>query len=179
MSLTLILFRHAKSSWSDPDLADFDRPLNDRGQQAAPRMGEWLKEERLVPDLVLVSAARRTRDTWTLAAPALEGSVPVRVESDLYHADPSVILDRIRSTGTGVRRLMVIGHNPGLETLARGLVEEGRKKQLRRMYEKFPTSAVAVIDFSADEWASIEPGTGTLRAFVRPKDLVNKNKKKK
>ena len=178
MSLTLILFRHAKSSWEDPDLADFDRPLNERGQETAPRIGEWLKDEKLVPDLVLVSAARRSRETWTLAAPALEGSVPVRVETELYHADPSVILDRIRSTGAGVQRLMVIGHNPGLESLARGLVQEGRKKQLRRMYEKFPTGAVAVIDFSADDWATVEPGSGTLRVFMRPKDLKSRKKKK-
>lgn len=174
MSLTLLLFRHAKSSWSEPDLDDFDRPLNGRGQRAAPVVGEWLKDEDLVPDLVLVSGARRARDTWTLVAPAIEGAVPVRIDNSLYMAEPGLILDRIRSTGPDVRRLMVIGHNPGLESLARGLVQEGRKKQLKRMYDKFPTGAVAVIDFSVDDWSRVEPGTGTLRAFVRPKDLVRK-----
>ncbi len=171
MTRTLLLLRHAKSSWEDPSLADFDRPLNDRGRRAAPAMGAWLRNEGLVPELVLCSAAQRAMDTWALLAPETGVAAAVRVEHDLYHAEPERILQFVRSAGDDVRTLMLIGHNPGLESFADAIVGDGKKKELARMRSKFPTAAVAVIEFDVDRWSGVAPGSGTLRRFVRPKEL--------
>ena len=168
---TLILLRHAKSDWGDPSLADFDRPLNDRGRKVAPRVGEWLREEGFAPDLVLCSAAKRAQETLALVAHAVGGEVPVRSEQDLYMADPDRILAIIRSSPDNVERLLVIGHNPGIEQLAIGLAGDGKKKALQRIQKKYPTGAAAVIEYDTDRWGEVAPGAGRLRAFVRPKDV--------
>lgn len=174
---TLVLLRHAKSSWDDATLEDFDRPLNDRGRKAAPTMAWWIRTEDLIPDLALCSAARRTLDTWELMAPVLERPVPVRVEHDLYEADSDDIIRAIQSVGSDIDTLLVLGHNPGIETTARVLAAEGGEKPLRRMRKKFPTAAIAVIRFDTDKWTEVEPGAGTLRSFVKPKDLKKKKSK--
>jgi phosphohistidine phosphatase len=171
---TLVLLRHAKSSWEDASLEDFDRPLDERGRKAAPAIAWWIRQEEVVPDLALCSAARRALDTWELVAPVFETPVPVRVEHGLYAADADDILRFIQSAADDVRTLLVVGHNPGLESVARVLAADGEKKPLKRMRKKFPTGAVAVIDFDIDQWAGVEPGAGTLRAFVKPKDLKKK-----
>lgn len=171
---TLLVLRHAKSSWDDAGLADFDRPLNSRGRNAAPTMGWWIRRENLVPELALVSAARRALDTWELVAPVFDAPVPVRVEHDLYGADADDILRNIQAVGDDVDTLLVLGHNPGLEDLARVLATKGEEKPLKRMRKKFPTAAIAVIDFDTENWSEIEPGAGTLRAYVKPKDLKEK-----
>lgn len=168
---TLILLRHAKSSWDDPELRDIDRPLNNRGQKAAPRMGSWLRAQGLVPDLVLCSPARRTRDTWALVSSLFEGQIPLGVEHDLYEASAGDILRVVRTANDGAETVLVIGHNPGLEDLARALAGDGGKSDMRRLHKKFPTGAAAVIDFATAKWAEIEPGAGRLRVFQRPKDL--------
>lgn len=167
---TLILLRHAKSSWDDPALDDFDRPLNDRGRQAAPVMASWLRSEDLVPDFALVSAARRTVETWEAVAPILEAPVPHRIEPALYLAAPARILDLIGAIDDGVGTLLVLGHNPGTEELAALLATDDGKKANRRMRKKFPTAAAAIIDFDSRAWSDLAPGTGMLRAFRRPKD---------
>jgi phosphohistidine phosphatase len=168
---TLILLRHAKSDWDAPSTPDFERPLSERGRKAAPLVGKWLRDEELVPDLVLASAAQRAQETLGLVTQALDGTLPVRSEHDLYMAEPDRILAIVRGVGDDVDRLMVVGHNPGIEQLARGLAVEGKKKALAKMTNKFPTGAAAVIEYDVASWADIAPGTGKLRAFVRPKDL--------
>lgn len=169
---TLVLMRHAKSSWDDPVLDDFDRPLNARGRAAAPRMGRWLRQEELIPDLAICSAARRVLDTWNLVAPVLGRQVTTRVEPDLYAADPDLILDTIRSVGEGVETLLVLGHSPGIEDAAHALARDGSPAGVvQRMRRKFPTAAAAVIEFDSGSWAETGPGEGTLVRFVRPRDV--------
>jgi phosphohistidine phosphatase len=168
----LLLYRHAKSDWNDPALEDFARPLAPRGRKAAPKMAAALAERGWRPDLVLCSAALRTQQTWELSAPAL-GEVPeVRVQRSLYLASPSQILRQIHRTAGDVGSLMVIGHNPGMESLAARLASRSEATpELERLRDKFPTAAVAAFAVEADAWSQLAPETCRLEAFLRPRDL--------
>jgi phosphohistidine phosphatase len=167
---TLILLRHAKSGWDDPGLADHDRPLAPRGRKAAPLVGAWLREQGLAPDLVLCSTALRAVATWDLVAGRLGARVPVRAMRSLYLAPPSRILKFVHRAPPEVERLLVVGHNPGLESLAHRLVGGGAERDLSRLRTKFPTGAAAVIAFEVP-WREVAPGQGRLLHFLRPKDL--------
>lgn len=166
----LYLLRHAKSSWDDVSLADPDRPLAKRGREAAPRMAEWMKAEAVAPDLVLLSDARRVTETWDLVRSYL-GSPPARTDNALYMAPPETMLAMLRGLDDAVENVMVIGHNPGLEQLALMLAGDEKKKALKRLREKFPTAALAVLRFDVDGWSDIARGGARLERFVRPKDL--------
>jgi phosphohistidine phosphatase len=166
MTLRLILTRHAKSDWSEPGQEDFDRPLNARGRRDAPALGRWLNSRGDVPDLVLCSAAARTRETCDLILPAFPGPPQVRQIVALYHASPEIILSEIlKAEG---RSVMVIGHNPGIGALALALLHQPPANPRLR---DFPTAATAVIDFGVDSWAQVRTGGGSLRDFVTPDDL--------
>jgi phosphohistidine phosphatase len=171
---TLSLFRHAKSSWENPKLDDFDRPLDARGRNAAPAMGAHMRVLRLAPDLVLCSPAARTRETVELAFATWPSQPKIQYEDSLYLASPQTLLSCIRRTPEPVHHLMLVGHNPGLEDLAAELVGKGPSKARKRMASKFPTAALAVIDFEGLPWAEISEGTGELRLFVTPKMLDSK-----
>ncbi len=168
---TLLLMRHAKSSWDEPGLADLDRPLAARGRQAAPLVARYLAKHGLIPDLVLGSPAQRVRETWALMAPLLGDRVDCKTLQSLYDAAPSRLLGAIRRTGGEVGTLMVIGHNPGLGALAQSLAGSGREDDLQRLRTKFPTAGVAVLAFEAERWADFTAGRGRLEKLVRPKDL--------
>jgi phosphohistidine phosphatase len=168
---TLLLMRHAKSSWDRPDLADVDRPLAPRGRKAAPLIARYLEEQRLIPDLVLCSHALRVRETWQLMTPALGDAVACKTLRSLYLAPPSRLLEPLRRVADEVRILMVIGHNPGLGGLAAGLAGAGPRKALERLRTKFPTAGLAVLSFEIERWAEIAAGAGRLEHFVRPKDV--------
>lgn len=169
--LTLYLFRHAKSAWDDPSLDDVDRPLAPRGARAAPAMAAFMKSHGLQPDLVLCSAARRTRDTWALMAGTL-GRPRTTYLEEIYEADASVLAAAIRSAADA-HRLMLIGHNPGLQDLALSLIRSGDRaeRQALALAEKFPTAALAVIEFDIDAWRDLAPATGRLTRFMTPKRL--------
>lgn len=169
---SLCLLRHAKSDWSDPTLADFDRPLNRRGRKAAPLLGRYLRKQGLLPDLVLCSAAQRARETWERVAAQLKDEVPVKVLRSLYLAPPSRILGILQRQTPEVERLLVIGHNPGMENLAIQLAGGGDPKARARMLEKFPTAALAVLDFDGRGWEGLSPGGARLARFVLPRDLA-------
>ena len=142
---TLLLLRHAKSSWDDPTLSDFERPLAPRGMKAAPRMGRYLREHDLLPDIVLCSAAMRTRQTWALVSAELRSEAEVRFQRSLYLGDPAHLLMEIHVQLDSADTLLLIGHNPGIETLARRLAGSGPPDDLDRMASKFPTAALAVL----------------------------------
>ena len=161
----LVLLRHAKSSWAQPDLADHDRPLNDRGRRAAAAVGHYLRRAGVRPDLVLCSSAIRARQT--LESLDLANSVEIRIEPDLYGASAGDLLSRIRKVPARVVSLLLIAHNPGIELLARSLTGDGLSDA-----EKFPTGAVAEFVVSVSEWEEIGPGSVRLHAFVVPRDLV-------
>jgi phosphohistidine phosphatase len=159
---TILLLRHAKSDWGDRDMADIDRPLNRRGQAAAPVMAAWIAEHDLCPDLVLCSTARRTQQTLALVHPALPGSVPVMLDEALYLAEVPVLLARLRGLDDSVGTVLVIAHNPGLEDLA---------AELSSFAGHMPTAGLVVLRFDVPVWQDITPGGGKLHAFVTPKGL--------
>lgn len=172
MALYLTLMRHAKSAWDDPDLDDHDRPLNKRGRRDAPRIGTWLASRAPLPDLILCSTARRTRETAMLARPLLGEGARLRHLKSIYLAEPQALLSLVHKTPDGVGHLMLIGHNPGLEQLAINLVGDGDPALHKSLTEKFPTAACACMSFDVERWADIAPGTGTLRAYMVPKRLA-------
>ena len=163
----LLVLRHAKSSWDDPELGDHDRPLAPRGRRAAKAMAEHLRREQVAPELVLCSSALRTRETLDLVSPAL-GDAAVSVEEGLYAASADNLLARLRAVEDDVDSVMLVGHNPGLEQLALGLAGSG--DELPEMQRKYPTGALATLDF-AGRWRDLAPGSAELTAFVKPKQL--------
>jgi phosphohistidine phosphatase len=172
---TVYLLRHAKSDWADPGMKDHDRPLNERGRAAASAMAGYIKEKGHKPELVLCSTARRTIETLDLVKAALGKQVAVRFGDDLYLAEPRQLMQRLRGLEDGVGRVMFIGHNPGIAQFANELCaspeDEAEEKLHRRMREKFPTCALAVIRVPVRAWREVRAGGGALADFVRPKDL--------
>lgn len=167
----LLLLRHVKSSWKERSLTDFDRPLNKRGRTAAGLMAKYMEAEELFPDLILCSASLRTRETLMLLVTAIAKHSDIRIEESLYHASPGQILKEIATADPNHETVMVIGHNPGLDELARSLALRGNLVARRRLKEKFPTGALAVIDSLGNGWSSLSDTETRLERFVRPKDL--------
>jgi phosphohistidine phosphatase len=167
---TVCLLRHAKSDWSDPTLADFDRPLADRGHDAAIRMGAFMAAERILPGTIVCSAARRALETWERIAASL-GQPDARIEPALYMASSTVIIETLHGLPASPGSVLLIGHNPGMEEAALRLSGAGDSKLLGRMGGKFPTCALAVITFDTAEWSAIRERAGRLERFVRPRDL--------
>jgi phosphohistidine phosphatase len=169
--LTLTLFRHAKSSWADPSLQDFDRPLARRGEVAAPLMGAFLTERGLIPDLVLCSASRRTRQTLSLAFGHLKSPPKTQFLDEIYHATVPALTAIIRRAPASKHHLMLVGHNPGLQALALDLIGGGDPAGRRGIAHKFPSAAVAVMTFDAVNWTAIRSGAAYLTIFMTPKQL--------
>jgi len=167
MSLTLILTRHAKSGWSDPDLDDFDRPLNSRGKKSAPAIGNWLAEKDEIPDEVILSGARRTVDTWAGIASRLPKVAQMRSSPALFHAGSATILGVLH--GATGPTTMLIGHNPGFAEFAGQIV---RRPPDHPRFADYPTCATAVIRFEADSWVNIDWGQGEVMDFVVPRELL-------
>src|SRR5262249_27710733 len=135
----LILLRHAKSDWSDPGASDHDRPLNRRGQEAAPRIGAYLDRHGLVPDRVLCSTAKRARETWKLIAAEVADAPAATFVDSLYNAAARTILDALRHAPADAKSVLVVGHNPGLQETATLLIASGDLDDRERLREKFPT----------------------------------------
>jgi phosphohistidine phosphatase len=165
----LLILRHAKSSWDDPKLDDFDRPLAPRGLKTAPLIGRELSRRGWLPELALVSPALRTRDTWRLVAQELPKHVSAQFAEELYEAAPAAILACVRQAKA--INLLVIGHNPGLQNFALRLAGAGSDESVFKKIEaKFPTAALARLTVKGD-WANLDFGGARLTHFVRPRDL--------
>jgi phosphohistidine phosphatase len=168
----LILLRHAKSDW--PDVPDRDRPLAKRGRRDAPRIGRWLREQGYQPDVVVVSAAARTRQTWDLVAPELGGSPAVHFEPRAYAASALTLLYLAQELPDRYRTALLIAHNPGLSDLATSLAAppetETATNNGPRPALSLPTAAVAVFEFPGD-WPSLTPGHARLTNLTIPADL--------
>lgn len=169
---TLYLYRHAKSSWKDPTLADTERPLNGRGRRAAKSMAAYMAKHRLVPDIIVCSSARRTRETLGMVRDALlGGDIPTRVDDALYTASAADLLRQVHYLDDGLASAMIVGHNPGLQDLALRLTGGGKPEPRNRMRSKFPTAALAVLTCPGRKWRAMKPDGATLKAFVCPRDL--------
>ncbi len=164
---SLLILRHAKSSWKDESLDDHDRPLNQRGKRDASRMGRLLREMELLPDIILCSTATRARKTLKRLAAAAELSGNTAIQGQLYMASPSAYIAAVRGVVDTAQRAMVIGHNPGLEQLL---------FQLTGADEPLPTAALAVIELNIDSWRDLNDTTrGKLLQLYRPKELADGN----
>ncbi len=169
---TLILLRHAKSSWDHTGLDDFSRPLADRGIAAAPRMGAFLAANGAVPDLVLCSTAVRTRQTLDLVLPALPSyQGRILFEDALYLASASDLLARLRTVPSAVKCVMLIGHNPGFHDLARVLTATGARADRAALAVKFATAGAAILSFDVGSWSDIVLRSGHLATFMTPARL--------
>jgi phosphohistidine phosphatase len=166
MTRTLILTRHAKSSWANAGLDDHDRPLNDRGLEASAAIGNWMQSRGHVPDAVLSSTAQRTRDTWTGIAAALATPPEPTWVAALYHADAEAMLEVLRGAeGTTV---LVLGHNPGIADFAARLLDQSPALP---GFLRYPSGATTVIRFQNDAWTGTAFGAGQFIDFVKPRDL--------
>ncbi|MEX0277650.1 MAG: histidine phosphatase family protein [Ruegeria sp.] len=163
MTRTLILTRHAKSSWNDLRLADHDRPLNKRGRKSARLVAEWLRKHDWLPDEVLSSTSARTRETWDRMALEAE---KVCFHRALYHADAEDMLNEL--SGASGRRVMMLGHNPGTAIFAEQIV---RQAPNHARFHGYPTCATTVIRFDIDTWAQIRWSSGTVLGFTIPREL--------
>jgi phosphohistidine phosphatase len=134
-------------------------------------MGRYLRRQKLVPDIVLCSAARRARDTWELAAATLKAEIPVEYSERLYLAAPGQILRLLHQLPETAESALLIGHNPGFHALALQLVGTGDGAARAQLQAKFPTAALAVIDFEVERWGDLAAGKGELERFVAPRDL--------
>ncbi|MBL8660241.1 MAG: histidine phosphatase family protein [Rhodospirillales bacterium] len=169
---TLYLLRHAKSSWEDKACDDFDRPLNKRGRHAAKAMGDHLLACDITPAQVLCSPSKRTRETLERVQRRLPTALPVRFEQGIYLAEPTTLLRRLRRLSQSLASVMIIGHNPGLEMLARTLTCGGDEQAKGRLARKFPTCALATLTADIEGWHDLAPAGATLDAFVVASDLA-------
>jgi phosphohistidine phosphatase len=169
--LRLMLLRHAKSSWPT-GMQDADRPLSSRGEAAARMMGGYLAHHALIPERVLCSPARRTCDTWTGVLSSWPTPVDVVFDGRLYGATCQGIVSVVRSQDDAVRSLLLLGHNPGLQEAAEWLIAAGDVEQRERLREKFPTAALAVIDFALDKWSNLHERSGRLDRYVTPRTIA-------
>lgn len=166
----LILLRHAKAV-PHGLVPDFDRSLTDRGRADAKRMGAYMAQEHLIPDLAAVSAAQRTRETWDIASHELGHRPPVRIEPRIYEASDATLLSLARQTPDHVKTLASVGHNPGFAELAHALAGYGDRYALARMSHKFPTCSLVVLDFDVESWGDIDRKGARLDRFVTPASL--------
>ena len=169
--MRLLLLRHAKAENSEPGMSDHDRTLAVRGRKDAPTIGAYIAHHALQPDQVLVSDARRTRETWERLAMALSSPPPVSYVAALYNAGPDAILEIVKESAGTARTLLVIGHNPGLHDAARLLIATGDVAARERLNEGLPTSGLVVVDFPGDDWGRLHPRSGRLAHFITPRSL--------
>jgi len=163
MMRTLLLLRHAKSAHADDALPDHDRPLSERGRRSAERMGHLLTDLGLVPDTILSSTSQRTQETAELVAEAGDVLRAVEYDERLYLATDESIIRILSRVPARAQCVMIVGHNPGLESLVRSFT--GRREEL-------PTAALAGIELNIESWSELAPSTkGTLKGVWRPRDL--------
>lgn len=153
--------RHAKSSWNNSDLADFDRPLNERGLEDAPLMGNVMYENQFQPDLIISSPAKRAKQTAILVRAAAQIEKEIQYDEKIYEASSRRLLQIVSEQNDKLESLMLVGHNPGFEELLKNLTGE---------FQTMPTATLAVIDLEIDSWSETKLNCGTLRVLIRPKD---------
>ncbi len=160
---TLLLMRHAKSSWNDANLSDFERPLDERGLNAAPLIGKIMSDRQFQPELIISSPAKRATQTAQL----VKGTVPIadeiQFDKRIYEASLPTLLQVLSGILENIESAMLVGHNPGFEELLKFLTGKARP---------MPTAALAVIDLNINNWREINSDGGVLRDFIRPKEII-------
>ena len=167
----LYLLRHAKSSWDDADLADFDRPLDARGERAAAAMAVYCRQIGLAPDRVLCSPSCRTRATWARLRAEIPDLPAAAFPKAAYEADRETLAGLLASAPADAASILLIGHNPGLQDLAVWLAN-GPKALKDALAEKLPTGALVILDIDGDDWASLGEGEAAVVEVTAPKTLL-------
>jgi phosphohistidine phosphatase len=171
----LMLLRHAKTETNAPSGRDQDRRLDERGHKDAAEIGGWIGHHPPFPDSVLVSPAVRAHQTWDIAWEAMKGLVPkphVELVPDLYGAEPAQLLQSIRlASVSDPKRLMLVGHNPGMHELALALAGGGDAASRKALGDNLPTSGLVLLDFAVGDWNDVAFRRGRLVLFVSPKLL--------
>ncbi len=165
--LTLLIMRHAKSDWDNPEISDFERPLNSRGLNTSPFMGNIIRKNFAIPDLIISSPAKRAKQTAILVKESAGITRDIEYIDRIYEASPTTLLNLSSNLQTIYRSVVLIGHNPGLENFIRILTGETHA---------MPTAAIAKINLNIDEWSEIKPACGTLELIMRPKELMQRVK---
>lgn len=173
---TIFILRHAKAGRDDIAVSDHARSLTKRGREAASLMATHMGRSGIAPDFVLCSDAMRTRETLERIQPGLGRPARTEIRADLYLADAHFLFNTLRDLDDGAQSALIVGHNPGLEDLALMMSGSAERNSapaqaLARLREKFPTCALAIVDYGVKSWADLRPGKGQLRAFVLPEDL--------
>lgn len=168
---TLTLLRHAKSGWDDTVARDFDRPLNAKGRKAAQVVGARLRELGLAFDHIVASPAERVVQTIADVAAGYGDPIEPAWDKRLYLASSATLLDVARESPADAERLLMIGHNPGLEDFVLLLMGSGDPALVREAELKYPTATLAELTFDVDDWTALAPASGTLTRFIRPRDL--------
>ena len=159
---TLLLLRHAKSSWKDTSVKDFDRPLNQRGLKAAPAIGRLMRKRKLQPELVLSSPAERARQTTQLMLEAAGLKTEVRYDERIYEASAARLFEIVSQIDEEAGMVMMVGHNPGFEELLEALTGEARS---------LSTAALACIELDSEKWSKVKAGENRLAWLVKSKEL--------
>ena len=168
---TLTLLRHAKSSWDGPAASDFDRPLSKRGHRAARTIGRELKAQEIGFDAVIASPAARVVETVTDLAEGYGSPIRPAFDPRIYLGSVATLLAVVRETDDAAERLLMVGHNPGLEALAMLLTRDDGNVLRGELATKYPTATLAEIALPIDHWRDAAAGTGALARFIRPRDL--------
>ncbi len=175
--LELMLLRHAKSSWANIGQPDIDRPLNERGIRAAKAMGRYMETNALLPVRVLCSPARRALETWERVAAEMKHPPVMIIDSGIYDfGDGEALMQVLRLKSGETKSILLVGHNPSIEGLANKLVGHGDDGLRKQLAKKYPTATLAVITFDVDGWADVVEVAGTLKGFVRPRDIETKDR---
>lgn len=159
---TLFVMRHAKSSWDNADLSDFERPLNERGLRTAPLMGKFMREQDLIPDLIIASTAKRAVQTAESVKKSAEFLCETRFEKRIYEAGISTLLYLLAEIDDKFSKVLIVGHNPSFENLV-GI--------LSGQFAAMPTATLAEISLDIKNWREISTNCGTLKKFIRPKEI--------
>ena len=167
----LTLLRHAKSGWDDPVTPDFDRPLNKRGRKAARTIGREMRAQGLEFDRVIASPAVRVVETLDDVADGYDGPFRPDYDRRVYLASVTTLLDVIHETDDEVERLLLVGHNPGIELLAMLLTRDDGNRLREEIDVKYPTGTVAEIVLPVEHWSEVKEGLGKVTRFIRPRDL--------
>ena len=163
----LYLIRHAKSSWDNPKLIDFERPLNERGYRDAPLMGKFLKEEKIIPDLIISSPALRAYFTARTIASSIGYSLKkIRTSELLYDTDAEDIFEVVNSVKEKYNSLMLFGHNPALTQFSNYVSD--------KKIDNIPTTGFVEIEMNVTTWKEVVVDCGNIKRFLSPKILMNK-----
>ena len=160
---TLYVLRHAKSSWENHRQTDFERCLNERGLMDAPRIGKLMSRQNFIPELIISSPATRAKLTAEIVKDAANFQIEIHFDRRIYEATSENLFEVISGVPHEIEGLLLVGHNPGLETLVGSLTGE---------FHSMPTAALAVIDIATEEWKEINSTVGKLRKLFVPKEIT-------